>query len=229
MTDKSRFQRQLDLVKPTELDFKILLIGAGGIGSWSALALSKMGCQNLSVVDFDLVEDKNIPSQFYTEKQIGELKVMALGENIKQFTGTQIYSFARKWQDYVKSVGFGDTEVIISALDSMDERIALWRELLEYYYSNPGKKIFRCYIDARMGGEVLRILLVNPADPNSIKYYEENLFPSSEASQDPCTARSIVYNTFICGGMVANLVKKYAKREAVKFNFMFDIFNAVVV
>jgi len=47
------YKRQTNLVKPEELDFPILLIGCGGIGSWTLLALRKMGCSNVAVVEFD--------------------------------------------------------------------------------------------------------------------------------------------------------------------------------
>ena len=47
MNDNRKYSRQLDLVMPSDLNFPILIVGAGGIGSWATLALAKMGCSNI--------------------------------------------------------------------------------------------------------------------------------------------------------------------------------------
>lgn len=219
------FRRQLDLVKPKELEFAITIIGGGGIGSWAVFALAKMGCSNLTVVDFDKVEDKNIPSQLYKLSQVGQFKAEALKESIKDLTGVEIKTVTKKFQEYLQN-GYASPKAIICAVDSMDERIDIWRALLAKWMEAPDME---CYIDARMGGELLRILVVNPYDDNSLRYYEKKLFPSSKASKEPCTAKSIVYNTFICGGLIANLIKKYAKKEEVKFDLIFDIKNSMIL
>ena len=87
MDENKKYSRQLDFVKPSELDIPIWIIGAGGIGSWTTLALSKMGCNNLVVFDHDKVELHNTPSQLYTSDQIGQMKTAALKETILKLTG----------------------------------------------------------------------------------------------------------------------------------------------
>ena len=42
----------------------MLLVGAGGIGAATALCMAKVGFECLTVMDFDTVEEHNIPNQF---------------------------------------------------------------------------------------------------------------------------------------------------------------------
>ncbi|MEK6569249.1 MAG: ThiF family adenylyltransferase, partial [candidate division NC10 bacterium] len=82
--------RQIDLVEPEALEIPVTMIGCGGIGSFSALALAKMGCVHLTVYDDDRVEEHNIPNQLYRLSDVGQLKVICLAEIIKDFTGTGV-------------------------------------------------------------------------------------------------------------------------------------------
>jgi len=81
-----RHARQLDLIDEQDQQIKIDIIGAGGIGSFTTLALAKMGFNNLRVHDFDVVEDHNVASQFFKEPQLGMYKVDALRDNVKEQT-----------------------------------------------------------------------------------------------------------------------------------------------
>src|SRR3990167_10670430 len=127
MNDNKVFSRQLDLVKPDELDFPILVIGAGGIGSWTTLALAKMGCRNITVVDFDKVGEHNTPSQIYTFKYKGEYKVKALAQIVKELTDVDILTFTEKFQDWYTI--FPKYDVIISGVDSIASRQEIWKKI----------------------------------------------------------------------------------------------------
>jgi molybdopterin/thiamine biosynthesis adenylyltransferase len=59
---------------------RALVIGAGGTGSWLALALAMMGVAELMVVDPDLVEERNRTRQPYPQVSVGRRKVEVLGE-----------------------------------------------------------------------------------------------------------------------------------------------------
>ena len=72
------YKRQSNFVKPEQLDFPILLIGAGGTGSWAGLSLAKMGALDVSIVDPDHIEAHNVASQVYFPGEIGELKSFEL-------------------------------------------------------------------------------------------------------------------------------------------------------
>lgn len=65
-------------------DKKILILGLGGIGSNSAMVLSRTGFNNFTLVDCDKVETSNLIRQFpYTKEDIGKLKTECLYNKIK--------------------------------------------------------------------------------------------------------------------------------------------------
>jgi len=220
----TKFARQVDLVKQSELEFPIIVIGAGGIGSWATLALAKMGCTNLSVIDFDKVEDINTPSQFYKESQIGELKVQALQDNIQDFANLSIIAHQGKWEQALVNIWPPDPSalIIISALDSLSGR----KKLFKFFEKKGFPKL---YIDARMGGELIRIFNVSPFAVGSIEKYKTKLFSKTSVHKERCTEKAIVYNTFMCGSIVASFVKKFAKHQTLPFEKVIDIVNLSVI
>jgi len=209
----------MDIIQPSELDFPILVVGAGGVGSWATLSLAKMGCENISVVDFDQVEKKNLPSQFYKEGDVGSDKVRALTYNIKEFSGTTIKPISGTFRDnYDENSPY---KVVVCGLDSLDGRRGMWNKLAE-------NNNWDALIDIRMAADVIRVFVVSAAFPPSVDKYIKSLDQKTPPHQEECTGRSVVYNTFVCGGLVANIVKKYARKQDVKNSFLFDLTNVEV-
>lgn len=208
-----RFQRQETIVSPEELTTPILIVGVGGIGSWLTLTLAKMGCKYLRVMDNDKVELKNTGSQLYTKEDIGKRKVVALEDIVRRMTGTRIAFMPRHWKP-----GDAIEKIMIIAVDDIEERKKIW---LAVKY-NPNLAYF---IDTRMGGELMRIYLVDLKNLESHDCYEKTLVAKKDIEPEPCTARAIAYNVFVIAGLVANLVKKIAKREPLPFEIIFDLVN----
>ena len=204
------FSRQTDLVDTEALETPVTLIGCGGIDSFSALALAKMGCVHLTIFDDDRVEEQNIPNQLYRPDDVGRLKVECLADIIKSFTGTGIETRPERVQSQ-RLQG-----IVVSGVDSMEARRRIWDRSIRY------KAGVAAYIDARMGAEVARIYTVRPADPDDVRSYERTLYSDDEALQLPCTAQAIVYNSFGIAGLVAGQVKRVAMGEAWKREIIFD-------
>ena len=58
---------------------EIIIFGIGGVGSWLAeFIVRNKVCEKLTLVDFDLVEKKNLRRQNYILVDDGEFKVEAL-------------------------------------------------------------------------------------------------------------------------------------------------------
>ncbi len=57
---------------------RIVLVGAGGLNSWTALGLVRSGARSLTIVDPDLVDRTNLPRQFYFREDLGQPKVLRL-------------------------------------------------------------------------------------------------------------------------------------------------------
>ena len=206
---ETRYMRQSGFLSTDRLNTKLNIIGAGAIGSFTALTLAKMGFTDISVYDPDTVELHNLPNQFYRESDIGKPKVIALKEIIQAFTGTEI----KLHQEMYKAQSIAG--ITISGVDSMDARIEIWRKI-KFNMRVP------LYIDARMGGEVMMLIAVNPCDINDIKRYEASLYPSKEAMKLRCTQQAIIYTLLHISGYIANTVKRYVMNETYDKGIIFD-------
>jgi len=204
------FWRQLDILKPSELNISISIIGAGGIGGPTALVLAKMGCRQVTVFDNDTIESHNLPNQFYRLADVGKFKVEALKEIIGLFTGVKIDARKERF-----SLDGGLTDVIISGVDTMASRKEIW-EAIKW------KTAVRLYIDGRMGGEVARIFSARPHDPDDVNFYEKTLYSDDDSEDLACTAQAIIYNVFAMASFIANQVKRVVKNEDLDKEIVLD-------
>jgi len=61
----------------------VMIIGAGGIGSFLIPLLDKTGLYNMTVYDPDIVEEKNLTYQNFTAEEVSKKKVVAMAERYK--------------------------------------------------------------------------------------------------------------------------------------------------
>ena len=199
--------RQHDLLPERLLrDVCVTIIGVGGIGSFLALLLSKMGIPKIVVWDDDVVDSTNPSSQFYRPSDDGRLKVVALKEIVEMFSTAAVTAIPRRFTGTEKPKG-----IVLSAVDDMDVRMGIWHNSIKY---NPHVPL---YIEARMGGEELRVYSLNPCDPDLVERYEKCLYPQSRAFQQPCTGKAIAYTTFDSAGIIGREVKAFLTGEPVQF------------
>jgi hypothetical protein len=208
--NEARFQRQLDIVSPEQLAFPIVVIGAGAIGSATAVTLAKMGCSDITVWDDDLLEEHNIPNQLCKPSMLGRPKVMALKELALELTEVTIKGESRRYR------GQKLRGLAIVAVDSMDARQVIWKRVR----LDPDVPLL---VDARMGAEFARLYAVHPCDPEEIDFYESNLYSSSQAERLPCSARSIIYCPTVVAGFVALLVKQHATGKSLPRELLLDL------
>lgn len=192
------FLRQRDIFVPDE-NTKISVIGAGGIGSWVALGLSKTGFEKIEVWDADIIEDHNIPNQIFLSSGLN--KADELAKTVPHVTAVPKY-----WE--------GETinsDIIVMGVDNMDTR----KNIIETQRAS-------LIIDGRIGGELIRVLSVSPIDFGSKEYYINSWYPSSEAVELPCTARAIADVGFFVSGIICNLIRKFLKENKVIREIIFD-------
>ena len=79
---RNRYQRHLSLPEVGEegqlklLDAKVLLLGAGGLGSPAALYLAAAGVGTIGIIDMDVVDESNLQRQIlHNVDRVGERKV----------------------------------------------------------------------------------------------------------------------------------------------------------
>lgn len=205
------FLRQLDLVRPEALETPVHLVGCGGIGSFAALALAKLGCTSLHLYDDDRVEEHNVPNQLFRMADVGRPKVEALAEILEAFTGTRPRAHLRRIE------GERLQGIVLSGVDSMAARKRLWQKCVRHRAGIP------LYLDGRLGAEVCRLYSIRPADPDDVRCYEASLYDDSQAVPLSCTAGAIIYTGFAVASLVANQVKKFATGEAVAREIFCDL------
>jgi len=187
--------RQMDIIPVDVLGEKITIIGAGAIGSLTALCLGKMGFGNITVFDDDKIEEENMNCQFYRFKDITSPKVVALKHLLHDFTMTSPDIEERR---YERGVFPG---IVISAVDSMEVRKKIW---MNHKNQAPFTKAI---IDPRMGAETALLYVMNPMDGKDIDSYEKTLYSDEDAVQERCTAKATIYTACMLSGLVAKAVK----------------------
>lgn len=218
-TSDNRFLRQLGIVTPRDLDRlgSVTIIGAGGIGSPTALALAKMGVEQIHVFDHDMVENHNLPNQMFRLADLGSPKVTALAAVLDELTGVQPLTVPNDFTGQELLSG-----VVVAAVDSMATRKMIW----EAVKKSPG--VF-AFLDGRLGAETLRVYTVEPAREGHIDFYEANLYPDEEVHQAPCTERATIYTGFVIAGFIAGQIKKLARHEPYHREIMFDLVTMSII
>lgn len=205
------FLRQLDLVRPDALETPVHLVGCGGIGSFAALALAKLGCPHLHLYDDDRVEEHNVPNQLFRLADVGRAKAEALAEILEAFTGARARAHLRRVE------GERLQGIVVSGVDSMAARKTLWQKSVRHRAGIP------LYLDGRLGAEVCRLYSIRPADPDDVRCYEGSLYDDDQALPLSCTAGAIIYTGFAMASLVADQVKKFATGEAIAREIFCDL------
>lgn len=218
--ENTNFLRQRDLFDNNIMNqHKIAIIGCGGIGSPTALALAKMGFPEITLIDMDVVETYNIPSQFHFSDCIGKPKAESLRDTIKAFMPNTIINTINT---PATEENLDDHSIIISAVDSMKSRSEIFKIVNKCYSMEH-------FIDGRMSAEAGLIYTIKDFHTNEelIEQYKEKcLYSDEEAVQDTCTAKAIIYNTLLIGGWIAATVKQIiSEYNTPKFERLLDTKN----
>ena len=209
--ENQHLTRQLDLIPIEVLGQPITIIGAGAIGSFTALQLAKMGFVDITVFDDDTIEVENMNCQFYRFKDIGKKKVLALKELIKDFTDVTIEAVSARYES-----GFFPG-IVISAVDSMAVRKLIWD-------NHKSQSLNTKYIiDPRMGAENAMMYIMSPMREDDIASYEKSLYTDENAVQERCTAKATIYTANLLSGMVSKAVKDIVTNNAYPRTLIWSI------
>lgn len=211
MDNDLRHLRQQDAVNMSRLtNLGISLIGAGAIGSTTAVFLGKMGACGLQVFDADFVEEHNWSNQVYRDEDIGKLKCTALSEVMGAFGGHKPNAVAARYEDQPL------TEVVISAVDSMASRNTIFRAVR-------GHPEVKLYLDARMGLETLIVHTLHPQVREERSRYWDSLHTDADSLAEPCTARTVCFTPLMAAAVICNLVKRYVNDESIPQRIVMDL------
>lgn len=196
----------------------VVVGGAGGIGSWLSFFLARANF-NVTLSDFDIVEEHNIGGQLFKRNQIGKYKAEAVGRNVSEFSTNTINAQTVKITEETAT-----HEFMFSAFDNMDARRAMFK-VWKRSWNNMNRPIF---IDGRLNAEQFQIFCVTPE--NADEYERIHLFNDSEVEDAPCSAQQTTHTAaMIAGHMVGfftNHITNINLREEVReIPFMYEYFT----
>lgn len=194
------FMRQTHWFDPSKIKTELTVIGCGGIGSWFSFLAAKMGIDKITLYDDDIVESHNLPNQFFRMGSIGENKVDALANSVREFTAAEVKTEPNRFANKAIS------GLVVSGVDSMKSREEIWRKL-------KGRKNVQRYWDARIGGENITIYSVDPNDEDECALYETTLYSDDDALELPCTQRAVIDIMGYTGSLLVTSIRKYLAGE----------------
>lgn len=105
------------------LNSKVLVIGAGGLGTIVCSYLSSMGIGKIGICDFDLIEESNLHRQFlYTHNDIGNHKSKILTNSLKKNNPKiEIETFLEYFNNNSKNI-IKDYQIICDCTDNFETR-----------------------------------------------------------------------------------------------------------
>jgi molybdopterin/thiamine biosynthesis adenylyltransferase len=212
MTDTPRpdalYHRQHGIYNPTDhAHDHVTFIGVGGIGSFAAFATGKLGVPKITLVDDDTVELHNAPNQMHDVVSLGEPKVDVTARMIADHSGGLIEVCPVNGKHDAVPAYSG---VVVSGLDSMDARKAVWEERIKFATGVP------LYIDARISAQLILIYAVaNPYNPENWENYEATLHSDEDAERVSCTERGIIDVGFQCGALISRMIRRHFNDEPI--------------
>lgn len=210
------FSRQKELFDPAKFgSTPVHIIGCGATGSWVALQLCKLGVKEFHLYDDDVVEEHNIPNQFFSPKtDISSFKAESLKEEILNYgandpnVNVTVGKVTGKEPQRMSGIVF-------CLVDSMKSRKEIFQNGVKL---KPGIQL---YVETRMGLEMGRVYAINPISIKEIRAYEATLYSDEDASVSACgTSQSIA--------PTANIIASMAVWKLIKHHNQFDYNNEVL-
>ncbi|TPR12289.1 ThiF family adenylyltransferase [Apilactobacillus timberlakei] len=116
-------------------NINILILGLGTAGSYSLELLSKIGLKNFILVDNDKVEEKNIISQNYRKKDIGNSKIESLRERYESCNIICIKKNIETYQDIKKIIKKYSPKYFLSDADDSSLVIQILKNIFKEFPS----------------------------------------------------------------------------------------------
>ena len=101
---------------------RVVLCGAGAIGSNLADNLIRQGLAKLRAIDHDRIEEHNVSTQLYGEAEVGSFKVEALRNRLFRAAGVEIEPVRKELNAGNAKQLLKDYDLVIDAFDNSSSR-----------------------------------------------------------------------------------------------------------
>jgi len=210
MEHELNLSRHVELFDPRTFEMPITVIGAGATGSWLVLSLARLGLTNITVYDFDIIEEHNVPNQAFGLADVGRPKVDALKELVYNTTGIEITAINERFTNQ-RVAG-----VVYMMVDSMTARKEIWKNSIKM------KTAVQLLIEPRMGLDGGRVYNVNPMDMTHIKKYEDTYYGDDVAEVSACGASMTVISSALG-------VTSWCIRQLINFHNGEELDNEILI
>lgn len=219
--------KSYEFFQPEKDKARIHIVGCGSVGSTVAENLARCGVTNMTLWDFDIVENHNLANQMFRQQDVGRPKVEALYDMLREINPEVEGVVELKpdgWQ------GRSLSGYVFLCVDNIELR----RQIVEQHMDNPYVKAM---FDFRTRLEDAQHYA---ADWNDYKMKKDFLnsmsFSHDEAKEEtPVSACNVTLSVcptvrIICAYGVANFMNFWNGRPLKKliladaFNFMLDAF-----
>lgn len=211
-------RRHAEVFDPYQFgDTPVTVIGAGATGSWLVLQLAKLGISNITVYDFDHVEEHNVPNQLFGLQHVGQQKVDALQSIIKDYTGLEIKA---KNERFVAGRLRG---YVFLMVDSMKARMDIFNSSVK------GKSAVTLMVEPRMGLNEARVYNVIPTSLNHQKRWEAAWYPDDEAEVSACgTSQAVITTALTTASFAARQLINHVNKVELSNEILIDpVYNNI--
>jgi len=218
--EKERYHRQLMLPDYTEKhqeklkNARVLVVGAGGLGSVVLTYLSRTGIGTIGIVEFDTVDISNLHRQvLYSEKEIGSSKLELAIRQLKMGNSTTHFiPFNEKLdEDNVHAI-FNDYDIIVDCTDNFPTR---------YLINDTSAKSGKPVVFASVANYEGQVTILN--HKKNINYREIFSF-----KPDNTPAKGVLPTLLpIVGGIQANEVIKLITRQKETLDGKLLVYNGL--
>lgn len=106
----------------------ILLVGIGGVGGYTFESLVRCGLENITIIDYDKVDETNLNRQILTnlnnigefKTDVAELRALSINSNIKVNKITNFLDSSN-----IDTIDFNNFDYVVDACDSIDTKVLL--------------------------------------------------------------------------------------------------------
>jgi len=113
---------------------KVILLGVGGVGSFTLDSLYNTGVTNITIVDFDTYEESNMNRQLGSHGNIDRIKVEVLKEKYPGITTIH----AKITPEWIDEFDFSQFDYILDAIDDIKPKVHLINKFYTKVISTSG-------------------------------------------------------------------------------------------
>ena len=146
------------------LNSKVLVVGAGGLGSACLMLLAASGIGKIGIVDYDSVELSNLHRQIiHNSSDINKPKTVSAKEKINHLNpDVSVETFNEKINEKNIETTFSDYEIIVDGLDNFNDKFLL---------NDYSVKLNKQFIHAGVIGFEGQVLTVIPHTSSCLRCY----------------------------------------------------------